>query len=134
MDVDSSSDVGLQTKLPIRLKSMASDSLSCLQGIYHDAEFCSKNYDNCVKGMEACGASRRIALECLFEEEDDTCYIAHLVTNDNTFAGMQNTYPFAQSYAQCQNDERRGLAMICKWETRLGTPKCLSHNHHLLCK
>jgi hypothetical protein len=42
--------------------------------------------------MEACGAARIV--ECLFQGDDDKCYIAHLVTHDDASVGKILSHSF----------------------------------------
>jgi hypothetical protein len=43
---------------------------------------CPKNYNGCAKGMEAAGVAKIVRR--LFENEEDKCFVAHLVTDDDS--------------------------------------------------
>jgi len=73
---------GLRSQLPIGIEAMSSVCVKCTRGIDHDPDVCPKNYDGSAKGMEASGAAK---IACrLFLNEKDKCYIAHLVTDDDS--------------------------------------------------
>ena len=73
---------GLRSQLPIGIEAMSSVCIKCTKGTEHDEDTCPKNYDGSAKGMEASGAAK-IACK-LFLNENDKCYIAQLVTDDDS--------------------------------------------------
>ena len=73
---------GLRSQLPIGIEAMSSVCIKCTKGTDHDEAICLKNCDGAAKGMEASGAAK-IACK-LFLKENDQCYIAHLVTEDDS--------------------------------------------------
>jgi hypothetical protein len=73
---------GLRSGLPIGIEAMSSVCIKCTKGTEHDPEICPKNYTGSSKGMEAAGAAR---IACrLFLNDKNKCYIAHLVTDDDS--------------------------------------------------
>jgi hypothetical protein len=73
---------GLRSELPIGIEVMSQVCIKCTKGIDHDPDICPKNYTGSAKGMEAAGAARIVCR--LFANENDKCYIAHLVTDDDS--------------------------------------------------
>jgi hypothetical protein len=73
---------GLRSELPIGVEVMSSVCMKCTKGIDHEPAVCPKNCPGSSKGMEAAGAAR-IATR-LFLNDKDKCYIAHLVTDDDS--------------------------------------------------
>jgi hypothetical protein len=73
---------GLRTNLPIGIESMSQVCIKCTHGVLHDKDICPKNYVGSAKGMEATGAARIVSR--LFSKVDDKCYVAHLVTDDDS--------------------------------------------------
>ena len=73
---------GLRSQLPIGIEAMSSVCIKCTKGTDHDQDICPKNDDDSAKGMEASGAAK-IACK-LFLNKNNKCYIAHLVTDDDT--------------------------------------------------
>jgi hypothetical protein len=56
--------------------------IKCKKGHQHKAAVCPKNYDGSLKGMEAAGAAKIVCW--LFANEEEKCYISHLVTDDDS--------------------------------------------------
>jgi hypothetical protein len=52
------------------------------KGIEHVAAVCPKNYEGSLKGMEASGAAKIVSK--LFANVNDKCYVANLVTDDDS--------------------------------------------------
>jgi hypothetical protein len=73
---------GLRAKLPIGIETMSSVCIKCTKGILHDADVCPKNYQGSSKGMEVTGAAAIV--KRLFENVYHKCYVANLVTDDDS--------------------------------------------------
>jgi hypothetical protein len=73
---------GLKTNLPIGIEAMSQVCIKCKKGLVHDDNVCPKNYAGSSKGMEATGAARIVSR--LFQNVDDKCYVANLVTDDDS--------------------------------------------------
>jgi hypothetical protein len=73
---------GLRSNLPIAIEPMSSICIKCTKKVTHGPEICPKNYEGSAKGMEATGAARIVAR--LFENEEVKCFVAMLVTDDDS--------------------------------------------------
>ena len=73
---------GLRSELPIGIEAMSQVCIKCKKGSVHDVDVCPKNYTGSAKGMEAAGAAKIVCR--LFLNEKENCYIAHLVTDDDS--------------------------------------------------
>jgi hypothetical protein len=73
---------GLRTNLPIGIEDMSQVCIKFKNGLLHDDDVCPKNYAGSAKGMEATGAARIVSR--LFQNVDDKCYVANLVTDDDS--------------------------------------------------
>jgi hypothetical protein len=73
---------GLRTNLPVGIEAMSQVCIKCSKGIVHDDDVCPKNYVGSAKGMEATGAARIVSR--LFANVQNKCYVANLVTDDDS--------------------------------------------------
>jgi hypothetical protein len=73
---------GLRSELPIGIEVMSSICIKCKKGHPHDPDVCPKNYAGSAKGMEAAGAAKIV--NRLFLNEEDPCYVLHLVTDNDS--------------------------------------------------
>jgi hypothetical protein len=73
---------GLRSELPIGIEVMSCICIKCKKGHVHEAAVCPRNYDGSSKGMEAGGAAKIVYR--LFANEEEKCYISHLVTDDDS--------------------------------------------------
>jgi hypothetical protein len=73
---------GLLSELPIGIETMSSVCIKCTKGTVHDPDICPKNYTGSAKGMEAAGAAKIVVR--LWSNEKDKCYVAYLVTDDDS--------------------------------------------------
>jgi hypothetical protein len=73
---------GLRANLLIGIESMSSACIKCSKHIEHDADICPRNYEGSSKGMEASGAAKIV--NRLFQNEEHKCYVASLVTDDDS--------------------------------------------------
>jgi hypothetical protein len=88
---------GLRANLPIGIEPMSSACIKCSKGIEHDADVCSRNYEGSSKGMEAAGAAKIV--KRLFENEENKCYVANLVTDDDSSVRKIVTHSYREQLA-----------------------------------
>jgi hypothetical protein len=60
---------------------MSSICIKCKKDHQDEAAVCPRNYDGSLKGMEAAGKAKIVCQ--LFVNDEDKCYISHLVTDDD---------------------------------------------------
>jgi hypothetical protein len=88
---------GLRANLPIGIEPMSSVCIKCSKGIDHEPDVCPRNYEGSAKGMEATGAA--IIVKRLFENEDNKCYVARLVTDDDSSVRKILTHSYREQLA-----------------------------------
>jgi hypothetical protein len=80
---------------------MSSVCSKCRRKVEHYPECCPKNYEGSAKGMEACGAARIVdgaarIVDRLFQQEEDKCYVACMVTDDDISVRKVLTHSFQE--------------------------------------
>jgi hypothetical protein len=88
---------GLRSSLPIGIEAMSTVCIKCTKGTDHNKEVCPKNYEGSSKGMEATGAVRIVRR--LFENLKHNCYVAHLVTDDDSSVRKILTHSYKELLA-----------------------------------
>jgi hypothetical protein len=88
---------GLRSALPIGIEAMSTVCIKCTKGTEHDDVLCPKNYEGSSKGMEAMGAVRIVRR--LFENLKHNCYVAHLVTDDDSSVRKILTHSYKELLA-----------------------------------
>jgi hypothetical protein len=95
---------GLRSDLPIGIEAMSSACIKCKRGIPHDESVCPKNYAGSSKGMEATGAVEIVRR--LFANAEDKCFIANLVTDDDSSVRKILTHSYRDLLAAGRATER----------------------------
>jgi hypothetical protein len=85
---------GLRSNLPLGIEPMSTICIKCKKGHEHDTDVCSKNYNGTAKGMEATGAAKIVSR--LFANEPRDCYVANLVTDDDSLVRKILTHSFKE--------------------------------------
>ena len=96
---------GLRAGLPIGIEAMSSVCIKCTKGITHEPDVCPKNYTGSAKGMEAAGAAKIVCR--LFLNDKEKCYVAHLVTDDDSSVRKILTHSYQEliDALQCTIDD-----------------------------
>jgi hypothetical protein len=126
---------GLRSNLPIGIEAMSSVCIKCTKGIDHYPDVCPKNYTGSAKGMEATDAAKNVSR--LFANGEDKCYVANLVTDDDSSVRNILTHSYMElcdalritdaewpRYANGKKKTDNGLlpllhAIILFWQTKV---------------
>jgi hypothetical protein len=96
---------GLRSYLPLGIEAMSSACIKCKRGIAHDESVCPKHYAGSSKGMEATGAAVEIVRR-LFSNPEHKCFIANLVTDDDSLVRKILTHSYRELLAAGRATER----------------------------